>query len=308
MAATKLNNDLHLEITNKIIAELEQGRIPWVRPWKSSAPEMPRNGLTGRAYSGVNVLLTWISAAVFGFNSSSWFTYKQAESLGAQVRRGEKGTMLVYASMFVPKQGKDGEEPRPIPFLKRYVVFNADQIDGLPERFTAAPEAIRGEREQVEAADKLIAASGVPFHIRGNDAFYSPSLDFIQVPDQRQFHEPINWYRTALHELTHATGHKTRLDRDQTGSFGSEKYAREELVAEMGSAFLCATLGITATVRHADYIGSWLEVLRNDKRAIFKAASAASKAAEWLVARQSGNIDETEIMGDEAVALYDLAA
>ncbi|NOW48525.1 antirestriction protein ArdC [Novosphingobium sp. SG751A] len=143
------------------------------------------------------------------------------------------------------------------------------------------------EREIVPIAEEVIAASGVPFHIGGGKAFYVPSADYVQVPPQPAFFEQVNYYRTALHELCHATGHSSRLDRKLTNPFGSKDYAREELVAEMGSAFLCAALGIVPTVRHADYLGSWLEVLREDNRAIFRAASQASKAAEWLLARHA---------------------
>ena len=134
-------------------------------------------------------------------------------------------------------------------------------------------------------AESVIAASGVDFRIGGAHAFYAPGEDFVSVPPQPAFFVPVNYYRTALHELTHATGHASRLDRTLVNAFGSKDYAREELVAEMGSAFLCAALGIVPTVRHADYIASWLEVLREDSRAIFRAASAASKAADWVLER-----------------------
>ena len=134
-------------------------------------------------------------------------------------------------------------------------------------------------------AEAVIAASGVNFRVGGAKAFYAPGPDFVQVPPQPAFFEQVNYYRTCLHELTHATGHPSRLGRDLTNGFGSKDYAREELIAEMGSAFLCASLGIVPTVRHADYLASWLEVLREDNRAIFRAASAATKAADWLLTR-----------------------
>jgi antirestriction protein ArdC len=171
-----------------------------------------------------------------------------------------------------------------VPFLKRFTVFNVAQCEGLGAGLASDPTPLP-EREIVPVAEEVIAASGVDFHIGGDRAFYVPSLDFVQVPPQPAFFEQINYYRTCLHELTHATGHAKRLARDLTNGFGSKDYAREELVAEMGSAFLCAALGIMPTVRHADYIGSWLEVLREDNRAIFRAASAATKGAEWLLAR-----------------------
>ena len=169
-------------------------------------------------------------------------------------------------------------------FLKRFTVFNVAQCDGLPKSLAADPAPLP-ERETVSVAEAIITASGVPIRIGGDKAFYAPALDLVQVPPQPAFFEQINWYSTVLHELTHATGHAKRLARDLTNAFGSKDYAREELIAEMGSAFLCAALGIAPTVRHADYIGSWLEVLREDNRAIFRAASAASKAADWLLSR-----------------------
>ena len=168
-------------------------------------------------------------------------------------------------------------------FLKRFVVFNVDQCEGLPEDYIApmvSPDPVLAIAE----ADALIAASGATFQIGGGEAFYNPSHDFVQVPPQAAFHEPVNWYRTALHELGHWTGHGSRLDRDQTGGFGSEPYAKEELVAEVAAAFTCAALGIAPTVRHADYIASWLSVLRDDEKAIFRAASQASKASDFLLA------------------------
>ena len=168
-------------------------------------------------------------------------------------------------------------------FLKRFVVFNVDQCEGLPENYIApmvSPDPVLAIAE----ADALIAASGATFQIGGGEAFYSPSHDFVQVPPQAAFLEPVNWYRTVLHELGHWTGHGSRLDRDQTGGFGSEPYAKEELVAEIAAAFTCAALGIAPTVRHADYIASWLSVLRDDEKAIFRAASQASKASEFLLA------------------------
>jgi len=171
-----------------------------------------------------------------------------------------------------------------VPFLKRFTVFNVAQCEGLRAGLAADPAPLP-EREIVPVAEEVIAASGVEFRIGGDRAFYAPDPDFVAVPPQPAFFDQINYYRTCLHELTHATGHPKRLGRDLKNAFGSKDYAREELVAEMGSAFLCAALGIVPTVRHADYIGSWLEVLREDNRAIFRAASQASKAADWLLAR-----------------------
>jgi antirestriction protein ArdC len=291
MRAEKIERQsLYSEVTRRIIAELEEGRLPWVQPWDSAVCgcTMPQNAGTGRKYSGINVLILWAEVVHRGFASQRWLTFRQAQSAGGNVRRGEKGTIICYADRFTPKaeaevaRGED-REARQVAFLKRFTVFNIEQCEGLPDAFT--PDAVAIDPVlAIAEADALIAASGACLQIGGGEAFYSPSNDFVQVPPQASFPEPINWYRTALHELGHWTGHGTRLDRDQKGGFGSEAYAKEELVAEMASAFTCASLGIAPTVRHSDYIASWLSVLRGDEKAIFRAASQASKATDYLVA------------------------
>uniref|UniRef100_UPI0035CB415E ArdC family protein n=1 Tax=uncultured Sphingomonas sp. TaxID=158754 RepID=UPI0035CB415E len=284
--------DLYSEVTNRIIADLEAGRFPWVQPWKSGggvAPGMPRNALTGRPYSGINVLILWATVIERAYPTQSWLTFKQALDAGGCVRKGEKGTTVVYADRFTPEAEKDraretGEDPKAVAFLKRFTVFNVAQCEGLRDGFAADPAPLPDDCV-VPLAEDVISASGIAVQIGGSRAFYAPGPDLVVLPPQSAFLEPINFYRTALHELTHATGHATRLARDLKNAFGSEGYAREELVAELGSAFLCAALGIVPTVRHADYLASWLDVLRGDTRAIFRAASAASKAADWLLAR-----------------------
>ena len=302
---TENRANLYDEVTARIITELEAGRLPWVQPWGSAGgagPGLPRNALTARNYSGVNVLILWGAVIEHGWPSQSWLTFRQAQEAGGCVRKGEHGVTVVYADKFIPKPrseaeqsslrgsddparaSRDGDEAKAVPFLKRFTVFNVAQCEGLRAGLASDPAPLP-EREIVPVAEEVIAASGVDFHIGGDRAFYVPSLDFVQVPPQPAFFEQVNYYRTCLHELTHATGHAKRLNRDLTNGFGSKDYAREELIAEMGSAFLCAALGIMPTVRRADYIGSWLEVLREDNRAIFRAASAATKAADWLLAR-----------------------
>lgn len=291
-ADTEPRANLYDEVTARIIGELEAGRLPWVQPWgkvDGASPGLPRNALTGRNYSGVNVLILWGEVIAQGFPSQSWLTFRQAIDAGGAVRKGERGVTVVYADRFTPEAEKErasreGDNPKAVPFLKRFTVFNVAQCDGLRPGLATDPAPLP-ERQIVPVAEEVIAASGVDFRIGGDKAFYVPSLDFVQVPPQPAFFEQVNYYRTCLHELTHATGHTSRLGRDLTNSFGSKDYAREELIAEMGSAFLCAALGIEPTVRHADYLGSWLEVLRDDNRAIFRAASAATKAADWLLAR-----------------------
>jgi antirestriction protein ArdC len=284
--------DLYQEVTSRIVAELEAGRFPWVQPWKAGgavAPGMPRNALTGRAYSGINVLILWATVIERGYPSQSWLTFRQVLEAGGCVRKGERGTAVVYADHFTPESeraraAQTGDDARLVAFLKRFTVFNVAQCEGLGKRLAADPAPLPDDCA-VPLAEAVIAASGIAFQIGGSRAFYAPGPDLVVVPPQSAFFEPINYYRTALHELTHATGHKSRLARDLTNAFGSEGYAREELVAELGSAFLCAALGIVPTVRHADYLAGWLDLLRGDARAIFRAASGASKAADWVLAR-----------------------
>ncbi len=282
--------NIYAEVTARIIGELEQGRFPWVQPWGRvgpGGPGLPHNAGTGARYSGINILILWGAGVSAGYSSLGWLTFRQALKLGGAVRKGERGTTVVYADRFTPKgeverAAREGTEPGVVPFLKRFTVFNVAQCDGLEGVFPA-PEPLP-ERELIPSAEALIAASGADFRIGGERAYYVPSADYIQVPPQPAFFDQVNFYRTCFHELSHWTGHPTRLNRDQSGVHGSPSYAREELVAEMGSAFVCAAMGIVPTVRHADYLASWLEVLRQDNRAIFRAASQASKAADLLLA------------------------
>lgn len=283
--------NIYEQITAKIIAELEAGRLPWVQPWASdgsAALDMPRNAATDRGYSGINILILWGAVIERGFPGQSWLTFRQALSLGAHVRKGEKGTTVVYADSFIPKDERrrareTGDDPSAIHFLKRFTVFNTAQCDELPDELIEVPPPVP-EGMILPEVEHLIQASGAEVRLGGDKAFYAPTLDYIQVPHPQAFHEPIDWHRTALHELGHWTGAPQRLDRHLSGNFGSKSYAREELVAEMTAAFTCATLGIVPTVRHADYIASWLDVLREDNRAIVRAASAASKASDYLLA------------------------
>ena len=244
------------------------------------------------------MLILWGAVIERGFSTQSWLTFRQALGLGGNVRKGERGTTVVYADRFTPEDERrraeqTGEEPGAIPFLKRFTVFNTDQCEGLPEEIAkVAPPPPPGLIEP--QAEALIAATGADFRIGGARAFYSPTHDFVQVPPPQAYFEPINWHRTACHELAHWVGHQSRLARDLSGSYGSKAYAREELIAEMAGAFVCASLGIVPTVRHADYLGSWLEVLREDDRAIVRAASAASKAADYLLAFQPDRVEPVD--------------
>ncbi|WP_426414017.1 ArdC family protein [Bradyrhizobium ganzhouense] len=312
--ATKPKPSLYEEITAHIVADLEVGIFPWARPWGTGggnqAFALPRNAATSKAYSGINVLILWGRLFECSFTSGRWLTFRQASSLGGTVRKGEHGITVCYADRFIPRRGQ-GEASRTdqdqsdsdgaaIPFLRRYTVFNVDQCDGLPDHCLAPAPALP-EREIVPQAEALAAATRADIRIGGAKAFYSPSDDTVHIPPQPAFFEQINYYRTLFHELGHWTGHSSRLNRELSGAFGSKLYANEELVAELTAAFVCAALSIKPTVRHADYLGSWLNVLREDSRAIFRAASKASKAADFLLAFADGG-GTTDAMTEAEVA------
>ena len=298
---------VYREITDKIIKDFETGFVPWVKPWKSgsghSPLSLPQNALTKRHYSGINILLLWSALDGHAFANSKWLTFKQALAMGGAVLKGESGTHVYFADKFVPEKEKqkaqnDGTDPASIHFLKRYTVFNVAQCDGLQEDLNVAREQLP-DCEIVPHAEALITATGADFRIGGDEAFYVPSQDFIRIPPQSSFVDQINYYRTAFHELGHWTGNKTRPDRNLTTKFGTVDYAREELVAELATAFVCASFGIVPTVRHADYIGNWLQVLKEDPRAIVMAASLASMACDFLLQFQSETV-EVETLGAAA--------
>lgn len=291
--------DLFQEVTDSIIAQLEQGAAPWVKPWNGDgghpgASNVPRNHLTGKAYRGINTLVLWVSAAARGYTSGRWITYKQAQSIGAQVRKGEHGTRIaVYKPWELRDVNDAGEETRKtVPVLRAYTVFAVEQCDGieLPAPI-ATPEPIESRHAQADA----VLAQAVIMH-GGDRAFYSPAADQITLPVQCAFESPAAYYATALHELTHWTGHKSRTARDFSGRFGTEAYAREELVAELGAAYLCAHLGIVGRLQHAEYIASWISVLKGDKKAIFTAASAAQKAVDYALRAENETEDEGEAL------------
>jgi antirestriction protein ArdC len=286
----KDRSTLYEEITNKIIAQLEAGCLPWVQPWGSSGVRaplgLPRNPATGRTYSGINVLILWDAVIEQGYAAQSWLTFRQSVALGGHVRKGERGTSVVYADRFVPddmRAHERGEEPRGIPFLKRFTVFNVEQCAGLPDGIAAPPPPVDASLilPQVE---ELIRATGADFRIGGDKAYYDVASDYIRVPPPQAFYEPVNWHRTSVHELSHWTGAPNRLARDLSGLFGSKPYIFEELCVEMACAYTLSALGVVPTVRHADYLGAWIDLLTEQDRAIVRAASAASKAADYLLA------------------------
>ena len=291
-SAAKDRSSLYEEITSKIIAELEAGRLPWVQPWGSAGVRaplgLPKNAATGRTYSGINVLILWDAVVEQGYASQSWLTFRQSVALGGHVRKGERGTTVVYADRFVPDDLRDrarerGVEPRGIPFLKRFTVFNVEQCAGLPDGI-AAPQSPVDASLILPQVEELIRATGADFRIGGDKAYYDVAGDYIRVPPPQAFYEKVNWHRTSVHELSHWTGAPNRLARDLSGPFGSKPYIFEELCVEIACAYTLSALGVVPTVRHADYLGAWIDLLTEQNRAIVRAASAASKAADYLLA------------------------
>jgi antirestriction protein ArdC len=283
--------DVYSRITNQIIEALEQGVKPWTQPWNAAhaAGHVSRPlRHNGQPYAGINVLTLWASAMAAHYAAPIWMTFKQAIELGGHVRKGEKGSPVVYADTMRRTETDEAtgdEAKRAIPFLKAYTVFNVEQIEGLPEHFHALAHASTNPDKRVAEAEAFFAATRADIRQGGDCAYYSPALDYIQMPPFEAFRDAQAYYATLAHETTHWTRHATRLDRDfGRKRFGDDGYAREELVAELGAAFLCADLGLRLEDRadHAAYIGHWLSVLKDDKRAVFAAAAHAQRAADYL--------------------------
>ena len=283
--------DVYTRITSKIIASLEQGVRPWIQPWNAEhAAERITRPLrhNGQPYSGINILMLWASAMQQGFAAPIWMTFKQALELKAHVRKGEKGSLVVYANAITRTERDDatGEDvEREIPFLKGYTVFNVAQIEGLPEIYYAKPESNLTPVERIARAEEFFASTKAVVNYGGTRAYYAVGPDRIQMPPIEAFRDALSFYATVAHETVHWTKHERRLQRDfGRKTWGDDGYAREELVAELGSAFLCADLELTPEVRddHASYIASWIEVLKNDKRCVVQAASYAQRAVDFL--------------------------
>ena len=287
--------DVYSRITDKIVADLEKGVRPWMKPWNAehAAGRITRPlRHNGEAYRGINIIMLWASAMEQGFAAPIWMTYRQAQELGGQVRKGSKGSLVVYANTIKKTETDEatGEEvEQEIPFMKGYTAFNVEQIDGLAKEYYALAEPVLDPVERIDHAERFFASLGADIRHGGNRAFYALQPDYVQMPPFESFKDAESFYATLGHETVHWTRHSSRLDRDfGRKAWGDEGYAREELVAELGSAFLAADLGLDLEPRedHASYLASWLEVLKNDKRAIFSAASHAQRAVDFLHARQ----------------------
>ena len=274
--------DIHQAITDQILAAMETARATGRRLWDSQ-PSLPMNLSTGKPYQGINILILWAAGLSHGYASPYWLTYKQATERGGQVRKGEHGTRLVFYKPWESTEtNRETGETETVKgaVIKSFVAFNLDQIDGIKAPATEERPAFVA----IETAERIIAASPAPIRTGGTQACYIPGRDEIHLPNREAFISPEAFYSTAMHEMTHSTGHKSRLDRDFSGRFGTEAYAFEELIAEMGSAFLNADLGIlTATLPdHADYLSNWIKILKGDKKAITTAAAQASKAHGFI--------------------------
>jgi len=286
---TTNRSDIYTRITNCIIADLEQGVRSWHRPWSVAHAEgritrpLRHNGIP---YKGINAVMLWSASMAFGYACPRWLTFKQALEMGGNVRKGERGELVVYADRMTrtDTDAKGEECERKIPFLKGYTVFNAEQCDGLPAPTIPGPRPLP-PAARIEAADRFFAATGADIRHGGTRAYYAEGSDHVQIPPFETFQDAESHAAALAHELTHWTKHPSRLARDMGRvKWGDAGYAREELVAEMGAAFLCADLAITPDVRadHAAYIESWLKVLKEDKRLVFSAASQAQRAVDFL--------------------------
>ena len=293
-----VKTDIHQQITDQIIEAMEAAQGQGRRLWDAQA-SLPLNLSTGKPYTGMNVLILWGAALSRGFKSPYWLTYKQAADMGGQVKKGEHGTRCVFYKPWESTDtNKDTGETETVKgaILKTFTAFNLDQIDGIegPDREERPAFEIRA------AAEALLQHTPAPIIEGGHKACYIPSRDEIHMPARETFVSPEGFYSVACHEMTHSTGHKSRLDRQFSTRFGDEGYAMEELVAELGAAFLAAEIGILGATRedHAHYLASWVRVLRGDKKAIFTAAAAASKAAAYIMGRQEAQaVDNPLLVG-----------
>ncbi len=288
--------DLYQEVTHKIIAAIEAGSVPWACPWNRSGGGLPFNFSTDNQYSSINVLLLWMQALEVGFGSNAWLTMEQANKLGGHVRKGESSTRIVFYKMWRVEDEEAGSDSaengesatKVIPLVKTYRVFNLDQIEGID---SGVPNVPTPSIDLIEKAVLFAARTGAEIGEGGIRAYYNRTHDRIQMPDRTRFQRPEDFHATLHHELIHWTGHKSRLDRTFGERFGDNAYAVEELVAELGSAFVNADLGIGGDVQgHASYLEHWLSVLKADKYALFRAAGDTSKAHKHLISLQSVDV------------------
>lgn len=271
-------------ITNAIIAKLEAGVRPWRQPWKDAAGRPLR--ACGTPYRGINTIWLWVVATSNGFSSPIWMTYRQASELGGQVRRGERGTLSVFYKAYQDQRDPDDDDRAGVRrIVKSYTVFNVDQIDNLPTRFTPVSSPPLPPADECDVLLDAFFGRVPAIVVPGPYAAYRPDADVVTMPPLERFEDRDHYWATLAHELAHWTGHASRLDRTLSGRFGSEAYAAEELIAELASAMLGADLGLPVAHLddHASYIGGWLKVLKADPRAILMASAKAEEAAQYLL-------------------------
>jgi antirestriction protein ArdC len=289
-------SDAYQVVTERIIAAIEAGVVPWAKPWRTLAGFGPTSVSTGRPYKGVNVMILGATAMVRGYTSPYWLTFNQARSREGSVRKGEKSTPIVFWK-WIEKKDAAGDVIERYGFLRYFSVFNVEQTEGC-ENLPEPPEAPE-EFDPIEAAELVCASMPQAPQVKHSpkpSAYYSPLLDYVHLPLRAAFTSAESYYATRFHELVHATGHSTRLNRpgiETVSPFGSEDYSREELVAEMGAAFVCGEVGIEPRVdAHAAYVAGWLKALKNDTKLVVQAASQAAKAADWILDRKEEEDDQ----------------
>ena len=294
------SNAIYSLITDRIISAIEAGGIaPWRKPWVTSASNAPRNPITGKLYRGINVFLL----GACGFEDPRWMTFNQAKAKGGMVRKGQKGCPVVFWK-WIEIETENGKEE--IPYLRYYTVFNVSQIDGL--KLPKFEREVRTVGETLDAADTIIRnyIDGPEVVHGGNVASYSPRLDRIAMPRQEDFESYAAYASTIFHEMSHSVGHASRLNRPGIADFdgfGSQKYAKEELIAELGAAFLCGHAGIENLDQSAAYVDNWLHALKNDKKLIVQAAAAAQKSADWVMNIRGAVKEEEEVVADTVDAI-----
>ena len=285
--------NIYESVTARLIEALEKGVNPWRKPWNCLQYGVLRNADTNRPYRGLNTLLLNMATMAGGYSDPRWLTYKNAEKLGGTVKKGEKGTQIIFWNFLsVDKNNTDPDaKDKKIPFARAYTVFNVEQCEGIKVAPLDVPQTVQGEVNEI--AERIIANVGVIS--KGTRAFYSPSSDTVTLPPAAIFESLELYYSTFYHEAAHRTGHPSRLDRDFSGRFGDEAYAFEELVAEIGASFLCSCTGIPLEkMRHPEYIASWLKVLKNDNKAIFTAAGKAQNAVDFILDELGAPVDVDE--------------
>jgi antirestriction protein ArdC len=278
--------NIYQDVTDRIVAELQTGHAPWVKPWSATAGRNMPHNISGRPYSGINVVLLWGAMTANGWHLPRFLTFNQARDLGGHVRKGEHGTMIVFVKPTVYKSQDEAgdEETRHGAIMKSFTVFNIAQCEGLPEKLTilGVEAKVRNTGERDATIDEFIASTGADIRHGGDRAFFAPGPDFIAMPEFRDFKTAATYYGTLFHETGHWTGGKGRIEREFGKRFGDKAYAAEELVAELTAAFLCAEFNLDGDLRHAGYIATWIDLLKADPKAFFTAASKAQQAADYL--------------------------